>query len=106
MPFTASSSSVPEPSTLSAASPRLGANARSPWLRRGMVGALLAIAVQILVMAQLAQRQVERGVQLRQALASEKTEGIAGVRTAARMPLQGMQIGQGGADPLPAHVLH
>lgn len=45
---------------------------RSPWLRLAVVVALLAIAVQLVVMAQLAQHQVQRGVQLRQAIAAER----------------------------------
>lgn len=47
---------------------------RSPWLRLAVVVALLAIAVQLVVMAQLAQHQVQRGVQLRQAIAAERAD--------------------------------
>ena len=39
--------------------------------------ALLAIAVQLVVMAQLAQHQVQRGVQLRQAIAVERQNSAA-----------------------------
>ena len=39
--------------------------------------ALLAIAVQLVVMAQLAQHQVQRGVQLRQAIAMERQNSAA-----------------------------
>ncbi|MBP8091402.1 MAG: hypothetical protein KAY08_01055 [Giesbergeria sp.] len=47
---------------------------QSPWLRLAVVVALLAIAVQLVVMAQLAQHQVQRGVQLRQAIAAERAD--------------------------------
>ena len=47
---------------------------QSPWLRLAVVVALLAIAVQLVVMGQLAQHQVQRGVQLRQAIAAERAD--------------------------------
>ena len=49
---------------------------QSPWLRLAVV-ALLAIAVQLVAMAQLAQHQVQRGVQLRQTIAAERAGGPA-----------------------------
>ncbi len=50
---------------------------QSPWLRLAVVVALLAIAVQLVAMAQLAQHQVQRGVQLRQTIAAERAGGPA-----------------------------
>ena len=47
---------------------------QSPWLRLAVVVALLAIAVQLVVMAQLAEHQVQRGVQLGQASAAERAD--------------------------------
>ena len=49
----------------------------SRWLRLAVRVSLLAIAVQLVVMAQLAQHQVQRGVQLRQAIAVERQNSEA-----------------------------
>lgn len=105
MPFTSTTHSSAS-SALPDAARRPGGNARSPWLRLAAISALLAIGVQILVMAQLAQHQVQRGVQLRQALAAEKAEraAVAGIENGT--PLRSAAVVQGNADSLPAYVLH
>ncbi len=104
MPFTSPPSSAS--SALADAARRPGGNARSPWLRLAVIGALLAIGVQMLVMAQLAQHQVQRGAQLRQALAAEKAErgSVAGIENGT--PLRSAAVVQGNADSLPAYVLY
>ena len=65
---------------------------QSPWLRLAVVVALLAIAVQLVVMAQLAQHQVQRGVQLRQAIAAERADAsFAATSTATSTDLASEQ---------------
>ena len=70
--------SAPAPAASFSAALKASRTARpevqSPWLRLAVVVALLAIAVQLVVMAQLAQHQVQRGVQLRQAIAAERAD--------------------------------
>ena len=80
MPSTASSFS--ESAALSAASRNRQNDARPTWLRWAVAGALLAIAVQLVMMAQLAQHQVQRGVQLRQAIAAERDDPAGQLRSA------------------------
>lgn len=55
-------------------------------MRLAVVLALLAIAVQLVVMAQLAQQQVQRGTQLRQALAEERDRSAG--QSGSGLPLQ------------------
>lgn len=74
------------------------------WLRVATVVAVLAIAVQVLAMAQLAQHQVERGVQLRQALAAEKAESANGLRTHSDMQFKAVSLGQGERDSQAAYA--
>lgn len=76
---------------------------RSPWLCLAGVSVLLTIAVQMLVMAQLAQHQVHRGVQLRQALAVDPADRADPARSVANMHAQSAM--QSSADSLPGYVL-
>ena len=103
--MTSPSNAAPVSSALSAAlrQSRSGAR-RPPWRRLAVGGALLAIAVQVLVMAQLAQHQVERGVQLRQALAAEKAESANGLRTHSDMQFKAVSLGQGERDSQAAYA--
>lgn len=105
--MTSPSNAAPVSSALSAAlrQSRSGAR-RPPWRRLAVGGALLAIAVQVLVMAQLAQHQVQRGVQLRQALAVEKAERAAVARAAAKSLVRTAAASPGSADSAPAYVLY
>ena len=76
---------------------------RSPWLCLAGVGVLLTIALQMLVMAQLAQHQVQRGVQLRQALTADTADRADPARSAA--PMSAQSVMQSSADSLPGYVL-
>lgn len=72
-----------------------------------MVVALLAIAAQLVVMAQLAQYQVQRGVHLRQTQATGMAEDIATARTGgSSLQQHTASFGQGDAGAVPAYVLH
>ena len=68
-----------------------------------MAVALLAVGAQLLAMAQLAQHQVQRGAQLRQALAAERAATAGQGSTGAQF--QTVSAAQRTADELPAHVL-
>ena len=75
------------------------------WLRLAKVGALLAIAAQMVVMALLAQYQVQRGVQLRQTQAIGMTEGRAVGRTQDGLQLHTASATQGDVGTAPSHAL-
>lgn len=83
------------------------AQGRSPWLRLAVLGALLAIAVQLLVMAQLAQHQVQRGVNLRQAQADKTTDAMASAHHEVNASLRTASASQNHANARAAivHVL-
>lgn len=70
-----------------------------PWLRL----ALLAIAVQLVVMAQLAQYQVQRGVQLRQAQAVGMAGAVANAH-AVQGSVRTASTGQNHADARTASI--
>lgn len=88
---------------LSAAPRSTRTHVRSPWLFLAGVGALLTISVQKLVMAQLAPHQMQRSVQLRQALAADTPDRANSKRVAADMRTQSAI--QSSADSLAGYVL-
>lgn len=101
---------MPLNSTTHFVSPALSVTSRnertdipSPWLYLAGVGVLLIIAVQMLVMAQLAEHQVQRGIELRQGLIVDTPSRADPARVAADMRTQ--PATQSSADSLPGYVL-
>ncbi len=103
MPLTSNAHSHSVSLALSAAVRSARNYVRSPWLFLAGVGVLLTIALQMLVMAQLAQHQVQRGVELRQGLAVEAADVANPARAAADLPTQSAL--QSSSDSLPGYVL-